>query len=244
MRAARPAPVEAILVTCEHGGNRVPEPWRRLFQGRQALLDSHRGYDAGALTMARALAAAFGAPLVASTVSRLLVDLNRSAGHPQRFSTVTRGLAASLRSRIVERYYRPYRIEVERRVRRSVADGRRVIHISSHSFTPRLDGKTRNADVGLLYHPGRRGEAGLCARWRSALATCAPALRVRRNYPYAGRGDGLVSHLRLRFPPGAYVGIELEINQAIVHAGGRRWPALRAALIDSLRAARAAGDSS
>jgi hypothetical protein len=62
---------------------------------------------------------------------------------------------------------------------------------------------------------------------------------VRRNYPYAGKGDGLTSHLRRRFPPRAYVGIELEINQRIVFAAGRRWAALRGALIDSLRTAAA-----
>jgi hypothetical protein len=43
--------------------------------------------------------------------------------------------------------------------------------------------------------------------------------------------------LRLRFPPSAYVGIELEVNQSIVLAAGRRWTALRGALIDSLRTA-------
>jgi len=57
-------------------------------------------------------------------------------------------------------------------------------------------------------------------------ANLAPELRVRRNYPYAGKGDGLTSHLRLHFPPRAYVGIELEVNQSIVLAGGRRWTAL------------------
>ena len=95
----------------------------------------------------------------------------------------------------------------------------------------------RHADVGLLYHPGRHGEAELCARWKASLAAFAPELRVRRNYPYAGKGDGLTSYLRLRFPPGAYVGIELEVNQSIVFAAGRRWTALRRVLIDSLRAA-------
>jgi predicted N-formylglutamate amidohydrolase len=118
-----------------------------------------------------------------------------------------------------------------------VSRGRRVIHISSHSFTPELDGKVRRADVGLLYHPGRHGEAELCARWKASLAALAPELVVRRNYPYAGKGDGLTSHLRLRFPPGAYVGVELEINQGIVFAAGRRWTALRGVLVDSLRAA-------
>jgi hypothetical protein len=63
---------------------------------------------------------------------------------------------------------------------------------------------------------------------------------VRRNYPYAGKGDGLTSYLRLCFPCGAYVGIELEVNQSIVLVPGRRWAALRGALIDSLRIALAA----
>jgi hypothetical protein len=43
--------------------------------------------------------------------------------------------------------------------------------------------------------------------------------------------------LRMRFPARAYVGIELEVNQSIVFAAGRRWTALRRVLIDSLRAA-------
>jgi len=114
-----------------------------------------------------------------------------------------------------------------------------VIHISSHSFTAELDGKVRCADVGLLYHPDRRGEAEVCARWKETLAAFAPELRVRRNYPYAGKGDGLTSHLRLRFAQSDYVGIELEVNQSIVSAAGRRWTSLRRVLIDSLRTAYA-----
>ena len=215
--------VDSFLITCEHGGNRIPVPYRRLFRGQRALLESHRGYDPGALVMARGLASAIGAPLVTSTVSRLLVDLNRSIGHRQLFSAATRGASLMVRERILEQHYRPYRAQVERLVRRSVSRGGRVIHISSHSFTPELDGKVRRADVGLLYHPGRHGEAGLCARWKAALAVIAPELRVRRNYPYAGKGDGLTSHLRRCFPASAYVGIELEVNQGMVIAAGRRW---------------------
>jgi predicted N-formylglutamate amidohydrolase len=234
------AAIDSFLITCEHGGNSIPVPYRRLFRGRRALLDSHRGYDAGALFMAKALASAFSAPLVTSTISRLLIDLNRSIGHPQLFSAATRSAPAKLRAEIVEKYYRSYREQVERLVRQSVARGRRVIHVSSHSFTAQLDGNVRRAHVGLLYHPGRRAEAELCARWKAALAAIAPQLRVRRNYPYAGRGDGLTSHLRLRFPQGAYLGIELEVNQSIVFAAGRRWAALRGVLIDALRMACAA----
>jgi predicted N-formylglutamate amidohydrolase len=229
--------MDTFIVTCEHGGNQIPAPYRGLFRGQRALLDSHRGYDSGALVMAKALAGACHAPLVASTVSRLLVDLNRSIGHPQLFSVVTRGVPADARAQIVEQHYRPYRAQVEHLVGQAVSEGHRVIHISSHSFTPELDGAVRTADVGLLYHPGRRPEAELCARWKGSLAALAPELRVRRNYPYAGKGDGLTSHLRRHFAESDYVGIELELNQSIVSADGQRWTALRHVLIDSLRMA-------
>jgi predicted N-formylglutamate amidohydrolase len=100
-----------------------------------------------------------------------------------------------------------------------------------------LNGKVRGADVGLLYDPARQGEADLCARWKAALLARAPELRVRRNYPYAGKGDGLTSHLRRRFSHNAYLGIELEVNQRIVFGARRGWIALRRVVIESLRAA-------
>jgi len=187
--------------------------------------------------MARQLARALRAPLVTSTVSRLLIDLNRSIGHPQLFSAATRNVPAAMRRSIVAEHYLPYRGQVEQLVARAVSRGRRVIHVSSHSFTPELFGKVRRADVGLLYDPRRRGEVRLCAQWKSVLAYMAPDLRVRRNYPYVGKGDGLTSYLRRRFSPAAYVGVELEINQKIVFAACRRWTAIRRLLVDSLHAA-------
>jgi predicted N-formylglutamate amidohydrolase len=231
--------LDRFIITCEHGGNKIPTPYRRLFRQHRALLDSHRGYDPGSLVMATALADACRAPLVASTTSRLLIDLNRSIGHPQLFSAATRGAPTETRAQIIEHHYQPYRAQVERLVRQAVSGGHRVIHISSHSFTPELDGKVRSADVGLLYDPGRRGEAQMCARWKESLGTSAPELRVRRNYPYAGKGDGLTSHLRSRFAQRDYVGIELEINQSVVLAAGRHWAALRRVVIDSLQTAYA-----
>src|SRR5208283_4928722 len=112
---------DCFLITCEHGGNRIPARYRSLFDGYHTLLNSHRGYDRGALVMAKELAAAFGAQLVTSSVSRLLIDLNRSIGHPQVLSVATREAPAPVRERIVAQYYRPYRLEVEHLVRQSVA---------------------------------------------------------------------------------------------------------------------------
>ena len=77
--------------TIGHGkGNRIPPPYRRWFAGEEGLLASHRGYDPGALAMARTLVATTGAMLVAATVSRLLVELNRSAHNPRVFSAIVR----------------------------------------------------------------------------------------------------------------------------------------------------------
>ena len=128
--------MDTFIFTCEHGGNRVPAPYRELYRDRQQ--------------------------------------------------------------------------EVERLVTQSVSCDNGVIHMSSHSFAPDLDGRVRSADVGL---------------------------RVRHDYPYAGRGDGLTSHLRLRFAQTDHAGIEREVNQALAFAAGRRWTALRGTLIDSLHAA-------
>lgn len=227
----------AFLVTCEHGGNRIPAPYRSCFVGQEALVGGHRGYDPGALAMARDLARSLEAPLIYSTISRLLVDLNRSPGHPRLHAEAIRGLPADSRQRIVARYYLPFRTKAETEIAELLAQGGRVVHISSHSFTPMLDGVERNAEVGLLYDPARPHEAALCKAWIAALKAGQPALRVRRNYPYKGSSDGFTAYLRRRFPAAAYLGIELEINQRIVLRGGRAWRRLRAQLVDSLVAA-------
>ena len=225
-----------LLITCEHGGNEIPGPYRPLFDSVEyrTWLDSHRGYDAGALTVAGEIAARFEAPLIAATTSRLLVDLNRSLGHPRLFSAATRAASAEVRQRIFEDHYRPYRTQVYERIRAIVEEGRRVIHLSCHSFTPELDGITRTADIGLLYDPARPDEAAFCGRWKEALRQRAPALKVRRNYPYAGKNDGHTTELRRRFPPRAYLGIELEINQRHLAEGDRHWAVLREHIIESL----------
>lgn len=225
------------LITCEHGGNRIPPRYRHLFAGFEALLQSHRGYDPGALAMARELAKALSAPLFVSTTSRLLVDLNRSIGHPRLYSGATRSSPLALRREILEKYYLPYRNKVEAHIAEAIARGSRVIHISSHSFTPELDGTIRNADIGLLYDPARRGEMELCRCWQRRIRTLAPQLKVRRNYPYAGTSDGFTAYLRRRFPADTYIGIELEINQKHVYKGGRQWPALQSHVIEALRQA-------
>ena len=224
-----------VLITCEHGGNRIPPAYRHLFAGFETLLQSHRGHDPGALTVARELAMALAAPLFVSTTSRLLIDLNRSIGHPRLYSEATRNAPPKLRHEIRDTFYLPYRNQVEAHIAEAMAHGERVIHIASHSFTPELDGDIRNADIGLLYDPSRPGELDLCRRWQAQFQVRAPGLRVRRNYPYTGRSDGFTAYLRRRFPDDAYLGIELEINQKHFFNNGRPWQTLRSQVIETLR---------
>lgn len=229
----------AFVVTCEHAGNRIPARYRACFAGQDTLLASHEGYDRGALQMAKDFARRFAAPLFHSTTSRLLVDLNRSPGHRRIHAPAVRALPAQTRREICAAYYVPMRARAEAAIAAAIAEGKRIVHISSHSFTPVLDGEARTADVGLLYDPRRSGEVALCTQWQAQLAAQCPGLRVRRNYPYTGRSDGFAAFLRRSHAVTRYVGVELEINQAIVLRGGRGWAQLREAVLASFAAALA-----
>ena len=215
---------EVLVLTCEHAAHSVPPPYRRLFRGHTEVLKTHRGYDIGALGLARHLSKQLHAPLFATEVTRLLVEVNRSSHHPNLFSEFTRALPEVEKDRILDAYYHPHRERVELAVGAFIEQDRRVIHIGVHSFTPALHGTTRNADVGLLYDPRRPLEKAYCGRWYDALRAAAPDLRVRRNYPYRGASDGLSTHLRAQFPEDRFLGIELEVNQAVLR---RRSDAVR-----------------
>lgn len=228
-----------LVVSCEHGGHDVPARWRCCFRGRAALLRSHRGWDPGALVLARTMARRFGVPAIATTTTRLLVDTNRSAGHPQRFSEATRGLPASERARIVAEHWAPHRARVETSVEAAMQGRALAMHVACHSFTPVLDGVARHTDVGLLFDPRRSHEAAVARAWQTALRARIPGLRVHRNRPYRGVADGLPTAFRRLHVDGRYAGIELEVSQALLR-DARRWGlvtrVLAATLLEALRA--------
>lgn len=240
MRSDMPTPTPISIkpiVTCEHGGNQIPDEYRALFANHRELLETHRGFDFGALKLAEQMATALDAPMFASTTSRLLVDLNRSVGNPSLHSEPTRHLSAAQRARIVDTYWRPYRTKVESFVQALINSSAQVVHIASHSFTPELNGQVRKADVGLLYDPRRTGELAFAAIWKSALSGARPDLRVRLNYPYAGKGDGLTNTLRRAHPADRYVGIEFELNQRCLEGSPQVLGKLRDDVVASLRLA-------
>lgn len=220
-----------LLFTCEHGGNRVPREYRPIFARKAALLASHRAWDPGALDVARRLARSLGAPLVAATTTRLLVDLNRSPHNPAVFSEATRGLSRESREGLLARHHRPHWDRVGASIS---ANPGTTLHVAVHSFTPVWKGRPRRFAVGILYDPRRRRERTFAIDWQRRLSEHLPKSKVRRNAPYRGDADGLTAALRETLSAERYLGIELELSQRAL-ASARERRALVAALVHTLR---------
>ncbi len=203
---------KVIVLSCEHGGNQVPQPYQDLFKNAREVLDSHRGYDLGALELFECLDSDDITYKQSTTVSRLLVDINRSLYRRSLFSEFTKQLSKTVKKRILEDYYyafrRPFEAEMQKLWRKDMV----VLHLSVHSFTPVLDGEVRQTDFGILYNPEREEEKVFAKLWKTELSRLLPNYRVRFNYPFRGKPDGHVRYFRDR-EEAKYVGIEFEMNQ-------------------------------
>ena len=213
-----------------------PSDYRPLFVGHEHLLPTHRGWDPGALLLAREMAERFHAPLYYDETTRLLADLNRSVGSPELHSEATRHLTLRERRELLDAYYHPHRAPRRRGDGRGRARrGDRVVHIASHSFTPELQRPRAHRRHRHALRPAAgRARSRSRRAWIEALRRADPSLRLRRNYPYIGKSDGVTQVMRRRYPPERYVGIELEVNQRYVEAGGPAWPKIRRTLVETL----------
>lgn len=201
------------VVSCEHGGNKIPSAYTELFKGAEVVLNSHRGYDLGALSLYNEMLdshdVSFG---LFTEVSRLLVDINRSTYRRTLFSEFTKLLSKAEKQEILENYYHTFRLQFKSEVTRLWTAGKKVLHLSVHSFTPELHGKIRETDFGILYHPGREQEVRFAKLWKAAINKVLPGYRVRYNYPFKGKPDGHVRAFR-DMETVCYAGIEIEMNQ-------------------------------
>ncbi len=202
-----------IAISCEHAGNWIPLLYKKMFRGKSELLNSHKGYDIGAIQIYSNLIKDFGDFHILNKVSRLLVDVNRRLESKELFSEISKVLEEEEKAEIVRDYYLQYRSNIEDWIGSRIRDGFKTVHFSIHTFTPELNGKVRDADIGLLYDPKRESEKKYCTIWKRELQKAAPDLKVRFNYPYKGTEDGMTSYLRESFPDDIYTGLELEVNQ-------------------------------
>ena len=218
-----------FILSCEHGGNEVPEPYRSCFEAAQPALESHRGYDYGALRLFHLFENGYTGFSHFATITRLLVDLNRTLEASSLFSEFVQGLSPEQKQGILDTYYHPYRNRFINHLEPIFAKGQFVVHVSVHSFTPILDGVERNADIGILFDPAFVQERRLAQMWKRLIHKKLPHLKVRFNYPYLGKTDGHVVYYRRRFP-NQYAGLELELNYRCADA-----PKVLELLADSYR---------
>lgn len=204
-----------LIFSCEHAGNLIPNEYKFLFEEAEQILNSHRGWDPGSLELSQILSEKTGSELFTYSFTRLFIELNRSIGHPKLFSEFTRSLSRTEKQAIIEKYYQPHRMRVADAINKNISKNRPVIHISVHTFTPILEGKERNFEIGLLYDPKRNLEKNVCRIWKSQINEILPDFRVRMNQPYKGISDGFTTFLRKNFCENSYLGIELEVNQKL-----------------------------
>jgi predicted N-formylglutamate amidohydrolase len=198
---------EILILTCEHASNKLPAAFKSAVPTE--VLKTHRAYDIGALAVFRKLVK-FAKPefYCEGKFSRLFVDLNRTITNKSAFSDYLRNNETAKAQATA--YWSEYRAAIEKFVKANAK--KEIIHLGIHSFTPELNGKVRNTDIGILYDPSRPQECAYARVIKDEIKRLYPAMKVRFNYPYKGTSDGLTSTLRKKFGP-QYVGIEIEINQ-------------------------------
>lgn len=177
-----------FVLVCDHASRRIPPQY-----GDMGLTEaervSHIAWDPGALDVSRALSEMLDAPLVESTVSRLVIDANRdpaSANLIWTLSEATRiaaneNLSLEERQFRIENYHRPYHDAIDALMAPRMAAGRETILVCMHSFTPVFLGQVRPWPIGLIHGQDVHFTRAL----RDALAADLPGLNVGWNEPYA-----------------------------------------------------------
>ncbi|HET9988368.1 MAG TPA: N-formylglutamate amidohydrolase [Kofleriaceae bacterium] len=213
-----------LVLSCEHASWTLP-PEVDLGVAADAL-QSQAGWDHGAYEIIARISEHAGIAVHAGSFTRMFVDLNRGAGHPDVCPTVCYGavvpgnahLSAGDRAARLAAFHAPYWDAVRRECNARLVEPGEVLHLSSHTFDPALDPAHRTFDVGVLYDPAHAFEAALAERMLFGLR--AAGLDVRANQPYSGVGPAICTALRIEFAGQRYAGIQLETSHHVTHTPG------------------------
>ncbi len=232
-----------ILLACDHASNFVPAEYG--FLGLDApQFQRHIAWDPGALPVAEYMAALLDAPLVASRISRLVIDCNRPLeAHdliPETSETTVipgnRGLDAVERRRRIALAHQPFHDALDNLIDQRGADGLESWLVTVHSFTPVYKGVARPWQIGIIHDDDQRIACPLIEGLRAVTG-----LNVGVNQPYspADRVYYTVErHARARGIPCAM--IEIRNDEITNEASQRKWAELLAGILSGLHAEKGA----
>jgi predicted N-formylglutamate amidohydrolase len=216
-----------VILLCDHGSNAIPQALNGLGLSEQ-LRHRHIAWDIGTFQVARYLSARFDAPMIRCGFSRLVIDPNRSPGHPQSIPEQSDGftipgnvaLGPDEIARRRRRFFEPYHRAIEKRIRHMQARKLVPALISIHSFTPALSCNTpRPWHIGVLWNRDDRIARPLIER-----LDLHPEVCVGDNKPYHANdpeGYTLPTHAERRGCP--HVLIELRKDLIREHEGAHQW---------------------
>jgi predicted N-formylglutamate amidohydrolase len=215
-----------FVIVVDHASPRIPRRLNDL--GLPASeLRRHIAWDIGALGVARQVAAALDAPLVAQNYSRLVIDCNRDpavASSIPRLSESTEipgnvamsdAEVAARRAEIFDPYHNHLRALLDERK----LAGRPTILVAQHSMTDIYKGVRRDMHAAVLYNRDRRFAGMVLDRLRREAG-----LTIGDNEPYFVSDDTdytIPRHGEARALPH----VEIEIRQDLVSddAGQAEW---------------------
>lgn len=172
-----------VVLVCEHAGQAIPHRLADLGVA-QVALDDHIGWDIGARAVTLRLAETLGAPAVLQRYSRLVIDCNRPPEAPDSIPEISDGVAvpgnaslsAGARNVRIRELFMPFHEATSALLRRRTVRATFAIH----SFTPRMNGRSRPWDISFLY----RKDSVTSLRLQAAICALQPQLRIGMNEPY------------------------------------------------------------
>ncbi len=231
-----------FVIVCDHASNRIPAKYGDLGLTPSQRL-THIAWDPGALAVSHALSDLLDAPLVQSTVSRLIIDCNRELDAPDLIWTLSESthiaanenLDPAERQYRIDHFHRPYHASIETLLEARRHAGRETILVCMHSFTPVYNGVARPWPIGLIHGV----DTGYTKALFDALKAEDPSLNVGWNEPYAalngvtltlekhGDGRGLDATM-----------IEIRNDEILEPAGVTLWSTRLARCLETARQAR------
>jgi predicted N-formylglutamate amidohydrolase len=177
-----------FAIVVDHASNRIPARYANLGLPPSELV-RHIAWDPGALGVSLRLSDLLDAPVVHSTVSRLVIDCNRELHVNDLIPEISEytaipGNAAVTDQDRAERIasaYLPFHAAIDALLDARAAAGLETILVCMHSFTPVYKGAARPWPIGLIPPYGEAYTAAL----RDALAADAPDLNIGWNEPYS-----------------------------------------------------------